>query len=92
MRRGLMLLLVLVVLAVQTSLPAHQDSHPIGSPDNHCQYCVMAGHAVGVPGVAIQAPLPPVYARHQGTKPVEIHARPLPRTLFSRGPPLDPFV
>jgi hypothetical protein len=81
-----------VVLLVQTALPAHQDSHPIGSNDSHCEYCVLAGHAFGVPGVAIPMPSAPVYTQYQVIKPAELHVTPYTRTRFSRGPPLDPLV
>lgn len=81
-----------VMFVVQTALPAHQDTHPIGSTHTHCEYCVMAGHAFGVPGMAILVPPTPVYAEYQGAKPSEVHVQPYPRTLFSRGPPLNPVV
>lgn len=87
--RRLFMALVAVVLLVQTGFPAHQDTHPIGSQDNLCQYCVMAGHAFGVPSVAIAVPTVPVYAEYRSTRPVESHVQPFPRTRFSRGPPLN---
>jgi len=87
LRRGLMLLLALVVLAVQTSLPAHQDSHPLNQSDNACHYCMMGGHAPGMPTAAL--PLPVV---RFGIETPRVHAeRPasetLVRTRYSRGPP-----
>ena len=91
-RRRTMLATLAVTLLVQMGLPAHEESHPLGTQQLHCEYCVMAAHAVGVPGVAIPAPAAPVYADHQGVKPVEFHVSPLPRTLFSRGPPSIPFA
>lgn len=86
--RRAMLAVLAVMLLVQTALPAHEDSHPLGPQQHvHCEYCVMAGHAVGVPSIAIQMPAAPVYADYQAIKPVDFHVSPLPRTLFSRGPP-----
>lgn len=85
--RGLWLSLSLLVLGVQTALPAHQETHPLGEPDIACHYCVLGGHLSGMPGVA--PPLPPVAARMEAPLPVEtsFSALPFPRTRFSRGPP-----
>jgi hypothetical protein len=87
LRRGLMLLLALVVLAVQTSLPAHQDSHPLNQDDSACHYCMAGGHAPGVPTAALSLPVirfaietPRAYAERPATEP-------LVRTRYSRGPP-----
>lgn len=81
-----MLLLALVILAVQTSLPAHQDSHPLTQPDSACHYCMMGGHA-GVPVVTLPPPArefnvetPRVYAERPASET-------LVRTRYSRGPP-----
>ena len=86
MRRGLLVLLALVLLAVQTSLPAHQDSHPLNQDDSSCHYCMMGGHA-GVPNTALpytapefSAEAPRVYAERPASEP-------LVRTRYSRGPP-----
>lgn len=83
-----MLATLAIMLLVQTALPAHEDSHPLGTQQLHCGYCFMAVHAVGVPSVAIPVQAAPVYADCQAAKPVEFHVPSLPRTLFSRGPPL----
>lgn len=87
MRRGLMLLLALLVLAVQTSLPAHQDSHPLNQSDSACHYCMMGGHAPGMPTAALPLPVatygfeaPRVYAERPASET-------LVRTRYSRGPP-----
>lgn len=90
--RRLFMALAVVVLLVQTGFPAHQDSHPIGDQDSLCQYCVLAGHAFGVPGVAMLPPAIPVLAEYQLPNPVEIHVPVFPRTRFSRAPPLHPVV
>jgi hypothetical protein len=87
LRRGLMLLSALVVLAVQTSLPAHQDSHPLNQDDTACHYCMAGGHAPGVPTAALPLPVvqfdvetPRVYAERPASQS-------LVRTRYSRGPP-----
>ena len=85
--RGLWLFLSLLVLGVQTALPAHQETHPLGQPDIACHYCVLGGHLSGMPGVAAAAPR--VAARMEAPLPVETGSSvpPFPRTRFSRGPP-----
>ena len=82
-----MLLLALVILAVQTSLPAHEDSHPLNQSDSACHYCMMGGHAPGMPsatlpltGARFGVETPRVYAERPASEP-------LVRTRFSRGPP-----
>ncbi|MGH8372385.1 MAG: DUF2946 family protein [Gammaproteobacteria bacterium] len=85
--RRLFMALALLVLMVQTGFPAHQDSHPIGSQDTLCQYCVLAGHAFGVPGVAILPPVVPTHTEYQLPAPVDFHIPVFPRTRFSRAPP-----
>jgi len=87
LRRGFMLLLTLVVLAVQTSLPAHQDSHPLNQDDSSCHYCMLGGHTPAATSVALSLPVstfdiepPRVYAERPATEP-------LVRTRYSRGPP-----
>lgn len=91
-RRGLWLLVGMMVLAVQTGLPAHQDSHPLNQPDIACHYCMLGGHAPGMPSLA-QPPRPEL-ARHEAPRLVAVSliVRGFPRTRFSRGPPLDPSV
>ncbi|MGH8400406.1 MAG: DUF2946 family protein [Gammaproteobacteria bacterium] len=86
--RRLFMALAMVVLMVQTGFPAHQDSHPIGDQDSLCQYCVLAGHVFGVPGVAMPPATVPVFAEYQLPSPVEIHVSIFPRTRFSRAPPI----
>jgi hypothetical protein len=82
-----MLLLALVVLAVQTSLPAHQDSHPLNQDDSACHYCMAGGHAPGMPTATL--PLPVIHfaieaPRVQAERPA---TESLVRTRYSRGPP-----
>ncbi|HEV2320854.1 MAG TPA: hypothetical protein VGT42_00710 [Gammaproteobacteria bacterium] len=91
-KRRVMFAALAVMVVVQTALPAHENTHPIGSPHVHCEYCVLAGHAFGVPGMALVVPPAPVYAEYRGTKPAEVHVQAFPRTRFSRGPPLNPLV
>jgi len=86
-RRGLMLLLAVVVLAVQTSLPAHQDSHPLNQDDSACHYCMLGGHTPGATSAALPLPapefgvaVPRLYAERPASEP-------LVRTRYSRGPP-----
>ena len=86
-RRGLWSLVGLMLLAVQTGLPAHQDSHPLNQPDIACHYCMLGGHAPGIPILA-QPPLAN-RAHHEAPRLVAVSriVRSLPRTRFSRGPP-----
>lgn len=82
-----MLLLALVVLAVQTSLPAHQDSHPLNQDDSACHYCMAGGHAPGVPTAALplQVSTPDIEPPRLGAE--RPASEPLVRTRYSRGPP-----
>jgi hypothetical protein len=91
-RRGLWLLVGIMLLAVQTGLPAHQDSHPLNQPDIACHYCMLGGHAPGMPNPA--APPPSDLARHEAPRLVAVSriVYSFPRTRFSRGPPFDPYV
>lgn len=87
MRRGLMLLVALVLLAVQTSLPAHQDSHPLNQDDSACHYCMLGGHTPGATSAALQLTAPefsPDAPRVYAERPA---SEPLVRTRYSRGPP-----
>jgi hypothetical protein len=86
-RRGLWSLVGLMLLAVQTGLPAHQDSHPLNQPDIACHYCMLGGHAPGMPVLA--PPRLPSLARHELPQFVAVDrvVRGFPRTRFSRGPP-----
>ncbi|MDE2195731.1 MAG: hypothetical protein KGJ56_00880 [Gammaproteobacteria bacterium] len=87
--RRLLLLLAAIVLLVQTGFPAHEDSHPLGSPNTQCQYCVLGGHLFSVPNTAIEAPAPPLHAEIPLPALVTVHVPPFPRTRFSRGPPAE---
>lgn len=86
--RGLWLALALLLLALQTALPAHLMSHHLGqAPDVHCQYCVLGGHLYSPTSSA-----PPlVVTTFQLAVPQVVPAAqtpaPYPRTVFSRGPP-----
>lgn len=85
--RGLWLGLALLLLAVQTSLPAHEASHHLAQTDILCQYCVLGGHLYSLPSIATPPTVP--HARWEashGSFASRIVA-PFPRTLFSRGPP-----
>jgi hypothetical protein len=85
---GLWLALALLLLTVQTALPAHEASHPIGQADTLCQYCVLGGHLYSLPSVATPPPVPHTrWETSHGSFVFRIVA-PFPRTLFSRGPPL----
>ncbi|HSC47327.1 MAG TPA: DUF2946 family protein [Gammaproteobacteria bacterium] len=81
------LALALLVLAVQTGLPAHEDSHPVGQTDSLCQYCALGGNLFGMPNAA----LPPVGAAAPVETPLptlfSLDVTPFPRTLFGRAPP-----
>lgn len=87
--RGLWLALTLMVLAVQTGLPAHEDSHPVGQTDSFCQYCALGGNLFGMPDAVL--PLPVAPARAEAPLPVlfSLDVTPFPRTLFGRAPPSD---
>ena len=87
--RRLFLSLTALMLLVQTGLPAHEDTHPIGYPDTHCQYCVMAGHLFSVTAIAIALPTPPLRAERPLAVLIEFHVPTHPRTHFSRGPPSE---
>ena len=86
--RGLWFALALLVLAVQTALPAHQDSHPLsGKADLQCQYCMLGGNLQGMPGVALPLPMPTacMEAPQQVFASLVVQTR--PRRVSSRGPP-----
>jgi len=82
-----MLLLALVVLAVQTSLPAHQDSHPLNQSDSACHYCMMGGHAPGMPVAALPPPVSRSGIEAPRPRPERPASETLVRTRYSRGPP-----
>lgn len=86
--RGLWFALALLVLVVQTALPAHQDSHPLsGKADIQCQYCMLGGNLQGMPGVALALPAPMA----QMEAPAQVFAylvtESRPRRVANRGPP-----
>lgn len=85
--RALWLALLLLLTAVQTTLPAHEESHHLGQADVLCQYCVLGGHLYSL----TSAPPAPIVDSSHGETPVavfvSIHVPPFPRTLYSRGPP-----
>lgn len=85
--RGLWLALAMLLLAVQTSLPAHEASHHLGQADVLCQYCVLGGHLYSLPSTATPPIVP--HARWESSHGsfVSRIVAPFPRTLFSRGPP-----
>lgn len=86
-RRGLWLALALLVLAVQTGIAVHQETHPLGQSDIQCHYCALGGHAFGMPNAlplpAVAAALPaPVLPALQS-----LVSAPAPRGFLSRAPP-----
>ncbi|HEV2333640.1 MAG TPA: hypothetical protein VGV16_10815 [Gammaproteobacteria bacterium] len=85
--RALWLALLLLLTAVQTTLPAHEESHHLGQADVLCQYCVLGGHLYSL----TSAPPAPVLDSTHDEVPlaafVSFHVPPFPRTLYSRGPP-----
>jgi drug/metabolite transporter superfamily protein YnfA len=84
--RGLWLALALLVLTVQTALPAHEESHHLGRADVLCQYCVLGGLfslTSSMPPVVI----PQVWDIAPQTVFLSFTFATLPRTRFSRGPP-----
>ena len=85
--RGLWLALALLVLGVQTVLPAHQETHALGAPDTACHFCVLGGHLSGMPGVAPPTPL--AAARMEAPRAIEAGFTLQSRhcTRYSRGPP-----
>lgn len=85
--RALWLALALLVLAVQTTLPAHEESHHLGQADTLCQYCVLGGHLYSLPSTPPPAAAPQLRwdAPHGVFASAIVSSR--PRTVFSRGPP-----
>lgn len=86
--RALWFALALLVLALQTALPAHQDSHPLaGKADILCQYCMLGGNLQGMPGVAPTLPV----STAQTEAPAQVFASLVtesrPRRVANRGPP-----
>jgi hypothetical protein len=87
--RGLWLALTLLVLAVQTGLPAHEDSHPVGQTDSLCQYCALGGNLFGMPDAMLPPRAAPVRAEAPLPALFSLDVTPFPRTLFGRAPPSD---
>ena len=85
--RGLWLGLALLLLAVQTSLPAHEASHHLGQADILCQYCVLGGHLYSLTSTAAPPAAPHAHWEASHSILVSFIVAPFPRTLFSRGPP-----
>ncbi|HEV2109786.1 MAG TPA: hypothetical protein VGT99_00415 [Gammaproteobacteria bacterium] len=85
--RALWLALALLVLAVQTGLPAHEASHHLSKPDTLCQYCVLGGHLYSLPSTPPAAVAPRMYREAPHGVFASTIASPFPRTVFSRGPP-----
>ena len=85
--RGLWLALAFMFLTVQLGLPAHEASHPIGQTDTACQFCMMGGHAPGMPNAVL--PLQLAQAKAEAPRlPAERRVfLTFVRTCFSRGPP-----
>lgn len=85
--RGLWLALTLLLLTVQTALPAHEESHHLGQADVLCQYCVVGGHLYSLTSTTP----PPTVTQVHGEVPqavfISLVVAPFPRTVFSRGPP-----
>lgn len=86
--RALWFALALLLLTLQTALPAHLESHHLGqAPDIHCQYCVLGDHLFG-PTTSM---LPLASTEYRPGLPLVVFAAaapaPYPRTVYSRGPP-----
>jgi len=85
--RALWLALALLVLAVQTGLPAHEASHHLGQADTLCQYCVLGGHLYRLPSTPPTAAAPQMHWEAPRGVFASAIVAPFPRTVFSRGPP-----
>src|SRR5690242_18535391 len=86
--RALWFALALLVLAVQTALPAHQDSHPlVGKTDVLCQYCMLGGNLQGMPGVAPPLPLPTARMEVPEHVFASLITTSRPHRVVNRGPP-----
>jgi hypothetical protein len=86
--RRLWLVIGLLFLAVQSALPAHQASHPIGQSDLACHYCMLGGHSPAVSGTTLPQPALPM--REEAPRIVLIRpaAQGLLRNQTSRAPPV----
>jgi hypothetical protein len=85
--RALWFALALLVLGVQTALPAHQESHHLGQADSLCQYCVLGGHLYSLTSTPPAIPAPALHWEAPGGVSIAFVVSPFPRTVFSRGPP-----
>ena len=86
--RALWFALALLVLAVQTALPAHQDSHPLsGKSDILCQYCMLGGNLQGMPGVALALPVPTARMEAPDHVFASLVTESRPHRVANRGPP-----
>lgn len=85
--RALWFALAMLVLGIQTLMPAHEATHAFGAPDTACQFCVLGGHLSGMPGVTPPAPFADVSMEVPAPALTVFFLRPQPRTRFSRGPP-----
>jgi len=85
--KALWLALALLVLGVQTALPAHQESHHLGQADSLCQYCVLGGHLYSLTSAPPAAPTPQSHWEAPPSVSTAFIVSSFPRTVFSRGPP-----
>lgn len=85
--RALWFALALMVLGVQTALPAHQESHHLGQADSLCQYCVLGGHLYSVTSAPPAIPAPAFHWETPRGVSIAFVVSSFPRTVFSRGPP-----
>src|SRR5579872_5334708 len=86
LRRVLGLVLGLVLLAVQSGIVAHQETHPLGQSDSQCHYCVLGGHLFGMPNVALPPPVTPVKPQVSLPTQNSLTAAPAIRGFLSRAP------
>ena len=85
--RALWFALTLLVLGVQTALPAHQESHHLGQADSLCQYCVLGGHLYSLTSAPPALPAPQSRWETPCRVSSSVIVSSFPRTVFSRGPP-----
>jgi hypothetical protein len=88
-RRALGLVLGLLLLAVQTGIAAHQETHPLGQPDSQCHYCVLGGHLFGMPNVAVPPPVTPTHPQLALPVQVSLTTAAAIRGFLSRAPPAE---
>lgn len=86
--RRLWLVLGLLFLVVQSALPAHQASHPIGQSDLTCHYCMLGGHSPAVSGTAFPQLALPVREAAPRAVLIRPAAQGLLRNQTSRAPPV----